>query len=378
MARDVTMMVLPNDAPDAPPKFLLERDGVWRDLGSSPYGLKISGIQEQIESTLASSMSAIVGGFAPPANWNPLSELYDELHNKLLPESVRNELGEAAQGMAPGDAPVLRLHIDDRVEWIPWEILPLGNDLWGIHFQIARLPIVETGPDLSSKQPHQVSCIFNLLGQRVLENEPVLYDAWDGMFSGLHIPTIERFPKSANSHTMPASDDPTWPTVKSFEVAQAADILHVTCHGGLCDEKTKVRFWTLNLTTAGLKWLQIVPSSVMGLDLRTRRPLVFGNACQSSGAAGIGSSPGNLIAGFGPAFFRRGATAFIGTIAPIHHKIALEFASRFYENLLTTNPRMTIAKALWKTKLYFRDAGTADPTYLFYCLYGPPDTKFIV
>jgi CHAT domain-containing protein len=166
--------------------------------------------------------------------------------------------------------------------------------------------------------------------------------------------------------------------------------VHITCHGGLRQEKspkpgalpaTQPRpgapFWTLNLSTAGVPWRQIVPDSLSQLNL-TSKPLVFGNACQSAGITGVNASPGNLSSGFGPTFFSRGAIAFIGTVAPIHRTVALDFALRFYDNLLQVNPRLSVAKALWATKMYFYNRGTADPTYLFYCLYGPPDTEFVL
>jgi len=135
------------------------------------------------------------------------------------------------------------------------------------------------------------------------------------------------------------------PTQQRLEEAQTADILHITCHGGLRKQKplqpgtaleTPAKgapFWTLNLATAGVEWLQILPSTVSRLS-RTSRPLVFGNACQSTGSAGINASPGNLISSFGPMFYARGAIAFIGTVAPINRVVALRFASKFYDKLL--------------------------------------------
>ena len=94
---------------------------------------------------------------------------------------------------------------------------------------------------------------------------------------------------------------------------------------------------------------------------------------------GVNASPGNLISGFGPSFFSRGAIAFIGTVAPVNRKVALEFARKFYDNLFQTGPQLGIAQALWATKMQFRnDPATRDPTYLFYCLYGPPETKFVL
>ena len=113
------------------------------------------------------------------------------------------------------------------------------------------------------------------------------------------------------------------------------------------------------------------PSQLGRLDLRDNTPLVFGNACSSAGGGNIDTELGW---GVGKTLYESGASAFIGTIAPVQTKMAIAFASEFYRRLLTDG--MPIGLALWETRWHFREAQSSDPSYLFYCLYGSPDTRF--
>ena len=110
------------------------------------------------------------------------------------------------------------------------------------------------------------------------------------------------------------------------------------------------------------------------LRLRTSRPLVFGNACASSSgrpADGVGLTPG-----LGTAFVANGASAFVGIFAPVTKRLAFDFACEFYRRLLGDG--LPVARALWKTKCHFKESGEKDPSWLFYCLYGLPETCFQV
>ena len=111
----------------------------------------------------------------------------------------------------------------------------------------------------------------------------------------------------------------------------------------------------------------------MSDPIRKHRPLVFANACGSAEA-------GRHLGDFGPCFIQLGAVAFVGAFANINKDVAVKFAHRFYEQLLIPEEKnkihRTIGQALWQTKKAFSDEGERDPSYLFYRLYGPPDTCF--
>ena len=61
-----------------------------------------------------------------------------------------------------------------------------------------------------------------------------------------------------------------------------------------------------------------------------------------------------------------------GTFAPVSAKVAMEFACTFFKFLLQDG--LGAGQALWKAKGTF--GGLNDPSARFYCLYGPPGTRY--
>ena len=150
--------------------------------------------------------------------------------------------------------------------------------------------------------------------------------------------------------------------------------MHFTCHGGLKDAGTEGgSFWTLNHKKPANPQFKIHAPIVRALKtkLPLTQPLIFGNACGSSGqAAGIGG----LVNSFGSLFVQSGASAFVGTFAPIAKTKAIQFAHQFYENLLVNGD--PIATALWRAKQQFHASDPDDPSALFYCHYGRPGSRY--
>jgi hypothetical protein len=146
------------------------------------------------------------------------------------------------------------------------------------------------------------------------------------------------------------------------------DIIHVTCHGGQ-------DYWTLDHISPSPPVVRITQPTVemLGPTLRRSKPLVFGNACASAGAAGV-QPPGGTALALGPTFLAQGAAAFVGTFAPVTATLAVDFACEFYKRLLGQG--LPIGQALWETKKYYSDNKGPDPSWLFYCLYGLPDMRF--
>ncbi len=77
---------------------------------------------------------------------------------------------------------------------------------------------------------------------------------------------------------------------------------------------------------------------------------------------------------FASEFLAGGASAFVGTLAPISNTIAVDFASEFYKHLL--GKELPVGEALQETKRHFSTQAGADPSWLFYCLYGSPATRY--
>ena len=368
MAARVSIMVLPNNPLTAPPQILLDQNGVWVDMMPDDQGTNAKDIHEtkkDIDARFQEIMAAVEGGGQHTADSARLKSSTADNYHLLVTEKVREVLRKAADTSAGNDVPELLIHTHTYLEWIPWEMFHDEKEFLGLRFRIARLPITRQVPDVSAKTV-TVQRVYNLLANNFLD--PPQEALWQNTFNGILPPGSEtKFP-------------PPHPNLDSIVNARDADILHITCHGGLRDPNTadKGVYWTLDSQN-------VLPDSyefrtndfkIIGYD---SKPLVFGNACASTDAGGGAGRKNGLLPGYGASFFARGALNFIGTFAPITKTLAVEFARVFYEKLLGMpgKPPLPIAEALWATKHHYRTVvKSADPSYLFYCLYGPPDTVF--
>jgi hypothetical protein len=283
---------------------------------------------------------------------DPMSGLFDS----IVPPGIRKVLGDALAANAGTSAPLLRIHLDSDFDIIPWELLHDGNDFLGLRYRIARVPMVGGGPAAPNGTPRKIRRIVTALGKDVLDDP--LRKKWQQTFDGI-------VPKKFDVWRRPQEDD--WPSLLALSTA-GGDLLHVTCHGLVGEDGV---FWSLDHTSPADRTLNLWPGTARTLKVSESQPLVFGNACQSAGA---GTGVGIISGGFGWKFFDFGATAFVGTFAPISKKIAVEFAGRFFKRLL--KDKKPLAEALWSTKKSFDAEAEADPSWLFYSLYGDPDTTF--
>jgi CHAT domain-containing protein len=153
---------------------------------------------------------------------------------------------------------------------------------------------------------------------------------------------------------------------------QMPDILHITCHGDIGDE-TSGFVWTLDDTATGAQY-KLTQDDIHFFDMEfaAAQPLIFGNACASAMAGDV--REGRRLSTFGFEFYRSGASAFIGTFAPITKTLAVAFARVFYQKLLAE--KQPVGEALRATKQQFSEQGDHDPSWLFYCLYGPSETQY--
>ena len=139
MARDIDVMVLPSTVPEAPPRFLVSTNGFWRDLGAANKLADLSKLRTNIDDQLRADMDALdpqVGGTIAFSNY------YSLIYEPLLPEALCRMLKETKPDNEGDPPPVLRLHIDPSLDWIPWEVAHDGDEFLGLRFRIARLPIV--------------------------------------------------------------------------------------------------------------------------------------------------------------------------------------------------------------------------------------------
>jgi CHAT domain-containing protein len=387
MTTTVTLMVQPAaNERNNPPQFLVEEqigqsnsiraEVLWRDLGFSEVLTKQSpaDIRAAIDKALREMRESLDDGEeVRDAMFHFEQMMYMKFFDPLIPTSVEEILAQALdQALTNEEVPILRIHVSSEYDWIPWEIMHDRTDFLGTRFQIARLPIVPTIPDLSNNDPHQVEHIVNVLGHLghgVLDD--TLLKTWVTTFSDL-------VSKAENVNVTSIPLDPLigpWPKSKVLQSSLESDILHFTCHGGI--EQDEETYWVLDYDKPNLMVNRIGVENVELTDLSSKHPLVFGNAC-SSAAGGAAASPHRgLAGGFGPTFFASGARAFVGTFTLINTQIAFEFPRHFYRRLLGEE-KLTIAEALRATKEWYQGQGDADPSWLFYCLYGPPEASFVL
>lgn len=170
----------------------------------------------------------------------------------------------------------------------------------------------------------------------------------------------------------------TYPNIQTLPNAGdgLGQVVHLTCHG--VQEGTK-RYWTLDHTQGQKLLWTILPSDAdTTFEMKKTAPLVFANACASAvGVGGGGAAAGWFDAlgeGFGWSLYDGGATAFVGTFAPVTDRVAITFATRFFEAAL--GAKKSVGEALYDTKQQFKAENEPDPSWLFYCLYGDATTKF--
>lgn len=342
----------------AAPVIYVDQDGVWQEPPplTPTSGADITELKASLDAVLKDVMDA--GGRLPLV----VEGLSRTLYRALVPPSLRQRLRATAEA---DEAPVLRVHVHKNWDWIPWELLHDGTGYLGLRFKVARLPIVAKPPDLSARDNHPLRRVRSILGADVVQSPADgEFEQWRDTFLGL-------LPQAAEQCRLPAAelDDGEWPTTDVFNELQEDDIVHFTCHGAI---KNGEPCWTLKPGVPEFWKYDVTPLTLTNVSLTRRTPLVFGNACKS------GASDAGLLPGLASQLFGLGALNVVATFAPITQTLALEFARLFYERLLGSNgaPGTTIADALWATKKHYFDADTDDPSYLFYCLYGPPDTRF--
>lgn len=366
MVQLVQLMILAANVSEALPQILLFEDGIWRDVSLQAIPQKLGDIQNEIEQHLSRIMRQVGGtpSVSVQAQSPGFKAPFRALFKTLLPPDVRDALEKAA---ATGGKPVLQLFIAPAVEWIPWELLHDGTDFLGIRFAVARLPIVKPQTSVRGDRHRDVPEVQSLLGDHVLDDE--LRAQWELTFEGFCA-------KPAWERRFPSNGVAQYPTLTEFEEAKRAGVLHVTCHGGLSEQGVGGFFWSLNHTHAQTFNYRITTSFAETINFATR-PLVFGNACAS-----VNTNPGALH-GFGSSFMIGGALNFIGTMAPISKKMGVLFARQFYRELFASHPDgpVSVAEALRTTKNNFSspqppEEPAGDPSYLFYCLYGPPDATY--
>jgi hypothetical protein len=347
-------------SPGLPPALLLEQRGLWREAhepsGTAPREA-LDALRQQVKHTVehgSDDDGNAVKDMAPVA-----MSLFDGLFGPDVQSALK-----LAREQSNGEPPLLRIHLARAHEGIPWELLHDGEDFLGMTFRIARLPILPNPPEQPDDCTHAVAIVRSLLGKGVAAPTEDDYATWRDTFRDL-------LPAGVAAELHP-EDEPKrdWPRTRVLQ--EEADILHVTCHGKR--DEAGVGYWALDPdgSPSALQFrFNMAQVNSVRTAFKARRPLVFANACAPASTFTEPEHPPLLNELFG-----LGALNCIGTLAPIRQKLALRFARHFYKSLLGRGS--DVSMALFEAKRACRDdpVTRGDPTYLLYCLYGPPDMRY--
>jgi hypothetical protein len=272
----------------------------------------------------------------------------NDLWDELVPPQLQHEYWRFRDNVAS-------LLVTSDEPWIPWEMIKpyryvndvrQEDDFWCRRFAMARWLSGPSPADtfvMRSAQP--VTPEFVDLAAVSSELEFIQ------SLSTLDT-AIERLP-------------PLHDRLKVLDWIEAGDfsILHFACHGAfdstLPDESSIV-----------LSGGKLRASDIRGRFVSPRmRPLVFINACH--GARLEQSFTG--LGGWADRFISARAGAFIGTMWEVDDALALQFAERFYTELIVE--RASLATAFQVARDEIRQAAPDNSTWLAYVLYADPEAR---
>lgn len=369
---NVTIITL-EDSPR--PKMFLQEGKVWRDISSidpiNPDELR-STVDTKLKNVMNDVDRKLKRNEAITPHISTLAILGSQLLRKIVPDQLTIKLREVrkehqqeiANGQNP-PPPVLYVHMEPLLDWIPWELMYDIQSMYffGDAFQIVRLPIVSKVLILDDQQERRVQRIHSILGKNLLKDGSQELENWHNTFAGVA-------GLNGHAHSFPSKNSPDdYRNVMALGSLEGCDIWHITCHGITEGEEYYLR---LDEDPQQIDDWKIDGTSVEFLGLSQSNPLIFGNACSSTEALSKDSK--DQLFGLGLACLDHGATAYIGTFAPISSQLATEFAMEFYRQLL--NESLPIGQALFATKQHFK--GRPDPSWMFYRFYGSPDTRFVM
>lgn len=257
-----------------------------------------------------------------------LADLGRLLYARLVPGGIQNALGTL-----PEDTPLLIIAKDTT---IPWELLHNGRTFLALQRSLGRCLLNETLPKQAPHRPRNrprfliIADPRGSLPEAAREGEALL-DLFDTAPDGIETDFLG--PTQAT------------PDAVSERLASGRyDLIHYAGHA---------TSRSLLLTGGELEAARI------SAEMRGQ-PLIFLNACRTAQEDGVGA----LV----HAFIQGGALAVLGTLWSLDDLGSVNFARRFYRQLLEGSP---IGEALRKTRSHLR-LTTSGPLWAYYTLYGDP------
>jgi hypothetical protein len=139
------------------------------------------------------------------------------------------------------------------------------------------------------------------------------------------------------------------------------DLLHFAAHNVNIPQTVGGAYVPFGKQRWDLTFMGAVPQN----KFKSRAPLVFMNACTTSGTTALYTD----LASWADRFLKCGSGAFIGTLWEVRDTSARQFSEIFYGELLRGQ---TLGEAMQAARAKLRETNPGDPTPLAYTLYGNP------
>jgi len=275
------------------------------------------------------------------------------MFDELIPSAIKEKLIKTNKKN-------LMISIDDKLVYIPWELLFDGKEFFCQRFSIGR--------SVSTQQ--QVSAVARALGRPLkmqLLADPV-GDLNASYNEGVAIKNELGMLEDWINVSFKSTDirtDYVKAKIRNF------DIVHYAGHAEHDAQNPERSGWLLRDG-------KLNAEAVMNLTGAMPMPsLVFSNACQTAqtGEWKLGEDYEDRIFGLANAFLLTGVQHYIGTFWEIPDEAGSYFATHFYKNIANG---MTIGEALRMARMeLINKYGEDTIVWASYMLYGDPTTTYV-
>ncbi len=277
-------------------------------------------------------------------SWRRVQKIGNQLSDVLLPRELRPRLSALAKPVSEGNAPPTLSLLSDET-WIPWELV--------------TLQVYERGEDI--KTSVFLAEAFALT--RWLRGVPTTLELPLHHLALVRAAAAEAATFQLPSQSFEVTEVPSSRAALLQELSSGTyDVWHFAGHGLLRDDNPEIS----SIELEGGQQLTPHDLSERSRRLGGNRPLVFLNACHAPRDSATLIETGALAR----SFLGAGAGAIIGTHWAIPEKLASEFASALYQNLI--GEQLRLGEATWRARKLLRSQAPDDPSWLAYTVFGHP------
>ncbi len=298
----------------------------------------------QVDSLAKKFATWMHGGGAGSSYRDRVREQGAELFKAFISDRAKGRLAQTR-------LQYLRLHLDDSVVHVPWELLHDGREFLALRFAIGRVVAAKAAGSSDARIPAVSNEALALVVSNASGDLPGAAREGQAVADLLR----EGFAGEVKHIEGPV-------TKAAFLAAlKGCRILHFAGHAQRGDA---------NKTRGGFRLADgVATPEEVAAAVGVRAPsLVFANSCHSSTADGWSESYG-----LASAFLMRGTQHYIGPTWEVPDEDALAFALRFYEGALAG---VAFGEAVRSARAFLFENHQQPLSFAGYVLYGEPRTAF--